>query len=1057
MNKATNATNATNATITTSINPVSWMAKNHVAANLLMVLLVISGLYSLNNIRQEIQPNYTYATVLIDIIYPGASPEEIEENIVLAIESRLESIEGLSKISSTAAEGNASVRADIADGEDLGRILQNVKNAIDGISSFPSDVERPIVRLDDDARWLTTIAVNGDIEEQALYQLVNRVKSELLTIEGIIQVSPRIKKEPEVSIEIPYQTLRALDLTIPEIAKQVNLAAKDVPSGDINTLAGDYVLRTEGRRETALDYQNIALKHEIDGSIITLGDVATISDGFKEDPSYFSYNGKKGMIIYVYQAKESRTLALADEVYSTINRLNKELPENISLEFPYKRTDKFKERMGLLIDNGMTGLLLVILVLGIFLNPRLAFWVGISIPVVFISSFTLLSYLDVSINMISMFAFIMTLGIVVDDAIIVGENIHAKQQQGVATSQAVVEGVNEMILPVMVAVITNIIAFIPLLMMGGDMGQYMRSLPIVAIVVFSISLVEALFILPAHLNVKKGNDQHRMLAPFFKRSGLLRERVAKSLDKFRDGYFLKVLSFTTNHRYNTVLVFTGLLLIIIAWFESSRIDFRWYPQIPSDKISARLTLPVDSSPLETIRLSKHIEQAGIAALNELGSMADISSRDISSGIYSATYSKITFNLVSEHLRNFSQNDFVQLWRENVGEIPQAKSLQFDYLVGFGGNAGIYLDMRHVSINALEHAAKELADILSTFEGVFDVTDGLAQGKKQFKYTLTDEAKSLGITEQILGQQLKSAFFGTEAIRFLRDSELVKVWIRLPRNEKNSLNSLQELIIRSPIGVEIPLSQAADVEDSRTFTKINRISGRRYISVGGIIDPKAGNLSLIKKTLNNDVLPILRAKYPGLEVGMIGSLDSDNGQSTITEVMTGFAMVCLIIFALVASLFKSYAQGFIVILTIPYCVAAAVAGHIFMGYALTSNSLFGMVALSGLVVNGSLVLTSKFNALKEQGLTFEKALTQASQYRFKAIVLTSITTTVGLLPMLVETSEQALFLVPFAIALSFGTVVSTLVVLILIPAFHAIHRDFQNFLFIENNNRSPNER
>jgi len=349
---------------------------------------------------------------------------------------------------------------------------------------------------------------------------------------------------------------------------------------------------------------------------------------------------------------------------------------------------------------------------------------------------------------------------------------------------------------------------------------------------------------------------------------------------------------------------------------------------------------------------------------------------------------------------------------------------------------------------LESAAKELAGILNSFEGVFDVTDGLTQGKKQLKYTLTEEAKSLGITEQIFGQQLKSAFFGSEALRFLKDSELVKVWVRLPFNERNSLDSLQEIIIRSPTGIEIPLSQAANVENSRTFTAINRTNGRRYIRIGGIMDPTTGNHSLVKKTLNSDVLPLLRAKYPGLEVGMRGSLDSDDEQSTIDVVITGFGIVCLVIFALVAALFKSYSQGIIVILTIPYCVAAAVSGHIFMGYTLTSNSLFGMVALSGLVINGAIVLTSKLNAFTAQGSEFNNALIQASLYRFKAIVLTSITTTAGLLPMLFETSEQALFLVPFAIALSFGTVVSTLVVLILIPAFHAINRDLQ--LLLSNN-------
>ncbi len=716
------------------------------------------------------------------------------------------------------------------------------------------------------------------------------------------------------------------------------------------------------------------------------------------------------------------------------------------LDLPYRTVDNYKARMNTLIENGIVGLLLVVLVLGIFLNPRLAFWVAVSIPVVFVSSFTILYYLDISINMISMFAFIMTLGIVVDDAIIVGENIYENRQRGLPLRDAVLKGVNEMILPVMFAVGTNIIAFIPLLMMPGDMGQYLRSLPIVAVVVFSVSMLEALFILPAHLNASSTlTEQKQNLAALLyplRRTLLLRESIAASFDRFRNIQFSKILKWSVQNRYMIVVLFTGGLMIITAWFMSGRIAFSWYPQIPSDRVSARLTMPADASTEQIILISKRIEAAGIEAINELGSLKDVYSRSLTAGINRATGSIVTFELVDEEMRDFDQNQFVSLWREKVGNVPQAQSLNFDYLVGFGGSIGVFVDMRHPSNQILETAAQELAATMKTIDGLVDVSDGLTQGKKQLKYTLTDQAKSLGLTENELGRQLRAAFFGAEAVRMLRDSEQVKVMIRLPASERNSLSDLDNFIVRTPSGIELSLAQAADVDNSRTFTTIKRQNGRRNIKVGGAMAHNSGNISLVNRTLVEEIIPALKAKYPGLEAGLSGSLDARSGQTTLSMLATGLGLISIVIFALMASLFRSYAQGLIVIMTIPYCIAAAIAGHMIMGYSLTSNSMFGMVALAGMVVNGALVLTIRMNDLIKQGVSHSDAVIQATISRFRPIVLTSLTTTAGLLPMLFETSQQALFLVPFAIALSFGTVFSTMVVLIFIPACHAIHQDFK---------------
>jgi len=1029
-------------------NPVSWMAQNHVAANLLVLMMFISGIFYVQKIRQEIQPNYTFATVVIEMSYPGASPEEVEESIVLAIEVRINSIEGLSRITSTAEDGKASIYANVAENENLDRVMQNVRNAVDGITSFPTDAERPSVRLDDDARWLTTIGISGDVPEKVIYQLFNRIKSDLLTIAGVIQVLPRVQKQAEISIEIPQAALTTLKLTLPDIAQTINKAANDIPSGAVMTAAGQYILRVEGRRENGLEFASIPLKTDHDGSQITVGDIANINDGLRQSTSFFSYNGYPGMIIYVYQAKNSRTLELSDRIDSYVEELNTILPESVRLDFPYKRVNKFKDRMSMLIENGIYGLLLVVLVLGVFLNPRLAFWVALSIPVVFISSFTILYYLDVSINMVSMFAFIMTLGIVVDDAIIVGESIHEKRQGGLPVLAAVVQGANDMILPVLFAVGTNIIAFVPLLMLPGDMGQYLRSLPVVAVVVFSVSLIEALLVLPSHLNVEKSTTRgSRFQLPaflkFLHKISSLQAHIASAFDHLRDTKYPIILLWSIKHRYTVVILFTGSLLLVVAWFLSNRIEYSWYPQIPTDQVSANLTMPADASMKETIVLAKYIETAGLEAINELGSFADLQSRSVSAGISSPSNSKISFDLVSEKQRDFSQNEFVVLWREKVGDVTQAQSLTFDFLQSFGGMTGVFVDMRHVSNVVLETAARELAETMRTIEGLVDITDGLLQGKKQLKYTLSTEAKLLGLTEYELGRQLRAAFFGVEAVRMLRDSAQIKIWVRLPPEERKSLNDLDNFMLRTPFGVELPLSQAAQLENSRTFTAIKRENGRRNISVGGVMNSVIGDASLAKRTLVEDILPVLIAKYPGLEAGLKGSLDTRSAQTTLSRLGTGLILASILIFALMASLFRSYIQGLIVIMTIPYCIAAAVAGHVIMGYSLTANSLFAMVALAGIVVNGSLVLSSRMNQLVSQGMSCKRALINGSISRFRPIVLTSITTTVGLLPMLFETSQQALFLVPFAITLSFGTVFSTLVVLILIPVFHAIHHDFKS--------------
>ncbi|WP_088329119.1 efflux RND transporter permease subunit [Lacimicrobium sp. SS2-24] len=1010
---------------------VSWMAGNKVAANLLMILLVIAGLYSLSHIRYEIQPNYTYSTILIDVAYPSADPLEVENGIILAVEKKLAQIEGLTKVTGVAFAGYAQIRADIAQGESLDRVLMRTKTAIDNITTFPDGAEPPIVRLDDDARWLTTIALTTSNNTEDLHTLAKSVKQDLLAIDGIIQVKPRVEQNEEIQIRFPFATLQALNLSLSDVAEQVSNIATTQPSGVIHSNTGEVQLKTDGRSVSQVHFANIPIRTPSPGENTVLGDVANISEGLSNQKSFFSLNGQQGLLLYVYQARDAQTLPLAEDVKTYVDTLQSSLPDSIKVSLPYKRTERFSQRLSSLLSNGLTGLMLVAMLLGAFLTPRLAMWVGLSIPVVLIGTFSFLLYLDVSINMISMFAFIMTIGLVVDDAIIVGENIYAKYQSGMNISQAASEGAREMMLPVSIAIITNIMAFMPILMMEGNMGQYMRSLPIVAIVVFAVSFFDALFLLPAHLNSShKRSKQTRPSESLF----------AGGLIRFRDRFYIPLLSRSLQHKYSILIVFFGLLWLAFSWFESGRTDFRWFPLVPSDNVSAYLTMPVDSSFASTVKTSQFIEEAGLAAVAEIGSTEDVISHAVTAGMGSANKVKVTITLNDESKRTFSQQEFANLWREKVGDLPQARALQFDYLVGFGRSGGVYLEVSHYNDEILAQAAQQLADSLATFDGLFDVSNGLDEGKQSLIFTLTNEARTLGFTETDLGLQLKDAFFGKEAFRFMRNGQLVKVWVRLNEEEKGSLEFLGRFIVTAPDGTRIPLSQAANFHYSHIPPQITRENGKKTLKVGGLLNPSTGNLTLIKKVLDETIIPDLRAQYPGLKLGYPGTLSKSQSVSPLQTLINGFIIASVSMFILVSSLFRSTIQGAIILLTIPFSLAAALFGHIVMGFAITSNSLFGMVALSGLVINSALVLTSKVNYSLAQGQHFSQAIIEASSSRFRAIILTSATTTIGLLPMLMETTEQALFLVPFAIALTFGTAMSTVVVLFLVPCFHAIHHE-----------------
>jgi multidrug efflux pump subunit AcrB len=1018
-------------------NWIAWFANNPVAANLLMFSLLLGGWLGLHNINKEVFPAFERNTVKVQMSYPGATPIEVEQSIILAIENALTSIYGIEHLKAEAAEGRAEINAELQDDVDAKIALQDIRSAISRISSFPDAAEPAQVSLDHRYFYLISLGVAANLSQADLYQTGQLIRNQLLNMRGVAQVDVRGGLEPQISIEINQQALQAQGLTLSNIANSIRQVARDLPAGHIASDKGHILLRTRGRLEQAKDFAKVPIKTSADGSQLLLEDIATLTDGFADNEQVFEFNGKPGLRLDVYLSDKKQLLSLAETIRNKVDEFNAGLPDTVEISVHRDRSKYYENRQDILLKNGLLGLLLVIIALGLFLNLRLAFWVAVSIPVVFIGSFSFLPHTGVSLNMISMFAFILAIGIVVDDAIIVGENIYRKIEQGVATSQAIAQGAREMATPVIYAVGTNVIGFMPLLFVPGETGQFLRDMPLVASVVFLVSLLEALFILPAHLHLRKHNKFGKLYAPFA-RTQRFHDAAGKSLNRFRDGAFKRLLERVVNERYLSLIIFAGLLSLMAAWYASGRIDLTWRTEIPGTRVDAEIEMPNDAALPQTLATLRKIEAAGLAAADSLGGHQYIKSWFTNAGWRGqATLGSVNVYLVEDDERPFNQEDFTREWRKQLGPLPEVKSLFFEYLVGPGGNKGLRIDLSHNNPDILEASAQALGDAMQSLPGVVDIDNGIASGKPQIAFQLSAEGRALGLTETSLGQQIRHAFYGAEAQRILRDGKEVKVLVRLPKQQRANESTLLNMQILTPNGQSVLLSQAASLTYGQAYTTIHREDGRRIIKVSASIDKKQANTRRIRSTLENDVMPELQARYPGLQWEFAGGRRDRN--KTLNAILDNLVWSCIAIYILLAALFRSYIQGFIVMLTIPFAVAAAIAGHIAMGYNLSSVSIYGMIALGGLVINGALVLTLRYNQLRQE-LPDVQAIIQASCDRFRPILLTALTTTIGLLPMLFETSISARFLVPMAIALSFGTLAALFVVLLLIPALHIIARD-----------------
>jgi len=1019
--------------ITHKRGPISWMAGRSVTANLLMLVLLIGGLIMGQNIRKDVFPDFELDLVTISLIYPGASPEEVERGTILAVEEAIQDIEGIKEITATAREGSGTVTVEIIEGEDTAEVGQEIKNAIDRISSFPEDVEDPRVSVPSRKRYVVSLALFGDQSEAVLREMAETVRDRLLMDPDISQVELTGVRNYEISIEIPQNVLRTYGLTLNEVAGIVRRASVEVPGGAIRTEGGDVLVRVTERRDIGKQFGKIPIISTPEGTELLLEDIGTIRDGFEETDRFATFNGKPAVMLEVYRIGEQSPIIVSEAVHRQMEEINNILPEGLTLVSRNDRSEIYQQRLNLMLRNGFIGLGLVFILLSVFLETRLAFWVSLGIPISFLGSLLLLPAIGVTFNMVSMFAFIVTLGIVVDDAIVVGENIYYNRQQGMAWLDAAITGARDIAMPVTFSVLTNMVTFMPLFFVPGFMGKVFREIPLVVVTVFFISLIESLFILPAHL----GHKGKRREGKLFLKLHAWQQRFSDFFVRMVRTRYGPFLAFVLRWRYIAFSTGILVLLLVFGYVRSGRMGFELFPKIESDYAAVTAILPFGTSVNKTLEVQQRLVQAGSSVAERHGG------NELVEGIYASVdgnESQVRIYLTPPKIRPISTAKMTQLWREEVGEIAGLESIKFESDAGGPGRgAAISVELSHRDIRVLEQASAELASAMEYFPNVIDIDDGFSPGKQQIDFKVKPEGQSLNLHAADIARQIRQSYYGAEALRQQRGRNEVKVMVRLPKEERVSEFYLEEMILRTPDGGEVPLHEVVTLERGRADTSIERRNGRRIIAVSADVRPRSQAVQVME-VLNSEVIPELSNRYPGLSFSYQGR-QADRAES-IQSLIRGLLIALIIIYAMLAIPLNSYIQPLIIMLAIPFGLVGAVIGHIIMGYSLSVLSLFGVVALSGVVVNDSLVLIDFANRRRKKGFMAPEAILDAAMQRFRPIMLTTLTTFGGLAPMIFETSRQARFLIPMAISLGYGIVFATVITLIIVPSVYLIIDDIR---------------
>ena len=1041
-----------------SRGPISYMARNGVAANLLMLFILIAGLFALGGLVQEVFPEISMDQVNISVAYPGATPDEIEESIVLKIEEQISGVEGLEQIRSTAAEGRGSVLAELRLGEDLSRALDDIKAQIDRIETFPTGAERPEVSEVTTRQSVIRLVLYGDVPERTLKELAYRAEDALSALPVVSYVETTGVRDYEISIEVPLRRLQALGLTLGDVANAVRGGSLDLSAGSIDTRDEEVRIRTTGQNYTQQDFEEIIVLSRADGTVVRLGDIADVRDGFRDVDLIGRYRGQPAAYVEIFRTADEKVLEIVDAVERHLEEeVVPSLPAGVGLEIWNNDADVLQSRLGLLVKNGFLGLTLVLLALALFLEIRLALWVAVGIAVSFVGTFAVMAVLGVSINLMSLFAFILAVGIVVDDAIVVGENIYAERERGSKGVVASIRGTRRITRPVIFAVLTTVVAFCPLFFVPSSIGRIVGQIPVIVISVLLFSLLESLLVLPNHLShLPDPGSRSSMRGPHAIR--LVQSRVESGLKRFIDGPLDRSLRFATGQPGIVIATGVAMIIISVAMVPAGIIKVDFMPSVEADMVTASLQMPEGTPVQRTAEVARSLETTGYQALDRLASAEGEDIEALLSGVNvtiglparragpamadgatdpQANIAAVEFKLVSPEERDVSATDLQQEWREAVGTLSEAKSLSITAeLIGFG--APVHVELSHPDPDRVAAIGDTVMARLRQVAGVFDVQADQDQGLREIQLDLLPEARTLGLTLDDLARQVRSAFFGNEALRVQRGREDIRVYVRLPEEERNAIADVENYQIRTPTGGEVPLGRVASVRFGHSPTTIRRKDGQRVLTVTADVNTAVVTGDEVTGLLESSVLPALAARSPGLTYSFGG--EQQEQVESFGALGSGFTLALLAIYALLAIPFGSYTKPLIIMAAIPFGIIGAVVGHAILGLQMAIMSLFGIIGLSGVVVNDSLVMIDFINERLRRGMPGREAIVEGAKARFRPIFLTSMTTFLGVAPLVFETSIQAQFLIPMAASLGFGILFATAVLMMIVPALAMVqHR------------------
>ena len=1033
--------------------PIAYMASNGVAANLLMIGILVAGVASFFGLELEAWPTVPFNQVEVSVAYPGATPEEVEEAIVLKVEEEVRGLGDVKSIKSVAAPGMASVRVEMTSGTEMSDALADVEAAVGRIQTFPGEAERPQIREMTNAQSVMRLILYGDVTERSLKELAYRIEDDLAALPSVSQVETSGVRAYEISIEVPLRRLRALGLTPADIANTIRRSSLDLSAGSIDTDQSQVRVRTLGQSYDQQDFEDIVLLSRADGTVVRLGDIAEVRDGFQDVDLIVRHEGLPAVFVEVSRAEGEKVMNVARAVREHVaDEVAPSLPDGVRITIWNDESDAFEERAAILLKNGFLGLLLVLIALGLFLELRLAFWVAVGLGISGIGALAVMLAFDLAIHAVSLFSFVLAIGIVVDDAIVVSEHIHLERMKGTPGVVAAIRGARRIKVPLIFAVLTTIAAFAPLLFIPGGVGQTWKALPTIVIAMLVISLIESLLVLPNHLS-------HHLKGPDWAprtRAGRwvarIQGRVDELLDGFVQGPLHRGVRFATDRPGLTLSSAVALLIVCVALLPAGLISFTLATEVEGDFATATLEMPDGTTAERTYEVARELEAAGHRVIERLSEDRPADAPPLLSGVTitvgqrprveggglspgltlnpEANIATIAFKLLDAEHRRIPTGEVAQAWRDEVGILPHARGVTISGKIYDLGNP-VEAVLSHSDPERLAGIATSVVDGLREVGGIHDIRSDHTPGIPEIQLALLPEARTLGLTLDDLAGQTRAAVFGAEAVRVQRGREEVRVYVRLPEEERNSVTDIERSLVRTATGAEVPVRRVASLSSGRSPTAIRRQDGQRVVRVTADVDAAVISGGRATGILEDDILAPLIAEDPELTYTFGG--EQQQQLESMNALGPGFGIAMIMIFALLAIPLRSYTKPFIIMAVIPFGLIGVILGHWILGVALSSESFIGVFGLAGVVVNDSLVMIDFIDQELEEGVPAREAIIEGAKGRFRPIMLTSLTTFLGFTPLILEDAIQAQFFVPFSASVGCGILFTTVLLMFLVPA------------------------